>query len=198
MTSDAEPVPHILTILASTRQGRFGDTVARWLFPLVERRDDLTAELVDLRAWLLPYYDRPIAAAASTPADYEADVQPWAQLVGKADGFLVITPEYNHGYPAALKSALDAVYAEWNRKPIAFASYGGWSGGTRAVEQLRQVAIELQMAPVRNTVALPFAKRTFDAEGNPPNPDFYHAAVTSMLDDLAWWAAALKHARLTR
>jgi NAD(P)H-dependent FMN reductase len=197
MTAAAGSLPHILTVLGSTRQGRFGPTVARWLLPLMEGRTDLTAELADLRDWILPYYDRTATAAMSTFADYEPEVQPWARLVGKADGFVIITPEYNHGYPAVLKSALDAVYLEWVRKPVAFVSYGGWSGGTRAVEQLRQVAIELQMAPVRGSVVLQFAPRAFDKEGNLQNADFYNAAAVRMLDDLAWWATALKSARQT-
>jgi NAD(P)H-dependent FMN reductase len=185
--------PRILVILGSTRQGRFGETVARWLFPIVESREDLTAELVDLRDWKLPYYDRPNVAAASEYDDEQC--RAWAEVVGRADGFLVITPEYNFGYPAVLKSALDAVYKEWNRKPVAFASYGGWSGGTRAVEQLRSVAVELQMVPVRGSLVLQFAPRLFDEEGNLKNPDFYNAAATRMLNDLAWWAVTLKIAR---
>jgi NAD(P)H-dependent FMN reductase len=94
-----------------------------------------------------------------------------------------------------LKSALDAVYKEWNRKPVAFASYGGWSGGTRAVQQLRLVAVELQMVPVRGSLVLQFAPRLFDEEGNLKDPNFYNAAATRMLDDLAWWALALTSAR---
>jgi NAD(P)H-dependent FMN reductase len=190
---ESEARPHILVILGSTRQGRFGETVARWLFPIVESREDLTSELVDLRDWKLPYYDRPNVAAASEYDDEQC--RAWAEVVGRADGFLIITPEYNFGYPAVLKSALDAVYDEWNRKPVAFAGYGGWSGGTRGVQQLREVAVELQMAPVRGQVVLQFARRLFDEEGNPKNADFYNAAATRMLDDLAWWAVALKNAR---
>lgn len=192
MTTEAQP--HILVILGSTRQGRFGETVARWLFPIVESREDLSAEMVDLRDWKLPYYDRPNVAAASEYDDDEK-TRAWAEVVGRADGFLIITPEYNFGYPAVLKSALDAVYKEWNRKPVAFASYGGWSGGTRAVQQLRLVAVELQMVPVRGSLVLQFAPRLFDEEGNLKDPNFYNAAATRMLDDLAWWALALTSAR---
>jgi NAD(P)H-dependent FMN reductase len=188
-------VPHILVILASTRQERFGETVMRWLFPLVEQRDDLTAELADLREWRLPYYDWPKAAARLTLADYPADIQRWVQHVGAADAFLIVTPEYNHGYPAVLKSALDAVYDEWNRKPVAFVSYGGAAGGSRAVEQLRQVAIELKMAPIRNAVTFPFARRVFNEAGAPMQERAYTESVAQMLDDLVWWAKALKQAR---
>jgi len=120
MSSTADSPPHILTVMGSTRQGRFGETVARRIFPMVQSRDDFTAELVDLRDWSFPYYDRPSPASATTESDYEPETLPWARLVSKADGFLIITPEYNRGYPAVLKSALDAVYAAWNRKPVAF------------------------------------------------------------------------------
>lgn len=191
-------VPHILTILASTRQERFGETVARWLFPRVERRDDLTTEMVDLRDWRLPYYDWPASASRLTLTDYPTDIQPWVRRVGEADGFLIVTPEYNHGYPAVLKSALDAVYNEWNRKPIAFVSYGGAAGGSRAVEQLRQVAVELQMAPIRSGITFPYARRAFNAEGVPTDEGFYNQAASRMLDDLVWWAKALKQARSIR
>ena len=189
----AQPaLPHVLVILASTRQGRFGEQVLSWLYPLVEQRTDLTAEQVDLRDVQQPYYDLPVSASLMPP---EAEPQPWASMVGRADGFVIVTPEYNHGYPAVLKSALDAVYTEWNRKPVAFVSYGGWAGGARAVEQLRLVAVELQMAPVRNMIVLQFVNRLFDTNGNLTNAAFYASAATRLLDDLAWWARALKVAR---
>jgi NAD(P)H-dependent FMN reductase len=194
MTSP-RPLPHVLVIEGSTRSARFADTVTRWLIPIVEARPDLTAELADLRDWSFPYYDRARPASQTTPEDYEEKVRPWAELVGRADGFIIITPEYNHGYPAVLKSALDALYGEWVRKPVAFVSYGGWSGGVRAVEQLRLVAVELQMAPVRGSVVLQFAPRLFDEEGRMQNAPFFEAAATRMLDDLAWWTRALKAAR---
>jgi NAD(P)H-dependent FMN reductase len=88
------------------------------------------------------------------------------------------------------------VYREWNRKPIAFVSYGGWSAGTRAMQQLRQVAIELQMAPIRASVSIQFAQRVFGPDGNPQNPDMFDKAATILLDDLSWWAHALRQARL--
>jgi NAD(P)H-dependent FMN reductase len=147
---------------------------------------------VDLRDWMFQYYDRPLP---STRGDYDEESQRWGDLVGSADGFVIITPEYNHGYPAILKSALDAVYHEWVRKPVAFVSFGGWSGGVRAVEQLRQVAVELQMAPTRASVVIQFAPRVFDADGNLRDPDMLNNAAAALLDDLAWWAYALRTAR---
>ncbi len=186
-------VPHILVIIGSTREGRFGDRVAKWFMSRTEERTDMTFSLVDLRDWVFPYYDRPLPATVS---EYDEQAQRWADVVGPADGFVIITQEYNHGYTAVLKSALDAVYREWIRKPIAFVSYGGWSGGVRAVEQLRQVAIELQMAPIRAMVVMQFGPRLFDAEGSLHNPEMFNNAANLLFDDLSWWAHALRAARL--
>ena len=183
--------PKILVLLASTRQGRMGERIARWFLPIAERREDLAVEPTDLRDWKLPYYDEPMSPSRGP---YPENVKPWAEHIGAADGFIVVTPEYNYGYPAVLKSAMDAIYREWNRKPIAFVSYGGWAAGTRSVQQLRLVAIELQMVPVRHTIAFQFAGRLLDAEGRLQNAEFYERAANTMLDELAWWAALLKEA----
>jgi NAD(P)H-dependent FMN reductase len=185
--------PRILVIIGSTRQNRFGETVATWFMSRAEERTDLTFSVVDLRDWKLQYYDRPLPA---TRGEYDEEAQRWAAVVGPADGFVIVTPEYSHGYPAVLKSALDAVYNEWVRKPVAFVSFGGWSGGARAVEQLRQVAIELQMAPIRASVVMQFAQRLF-VDGALQNPDLFNTAAGMLLDDLAWWANALRAARAT-
>jgi len=190
----AVSVPHILVILGSSRDSRFGDTVARWFMRQTDRRADMTFELVDLRDWQLQYFNRSKPAALS---DYEDDAEArrWAEVIGRGDGFVIITPEYNRGYPAVLKSALDAVYAEWVRKPVAFVSYGGWSGGTRAVEQLRLVVIELQMAPTRPQVVLQFGPRLFNAEGELKEPELLERQAGLLLDDLLWWTSALRAAR---
>ena len=159
-----------------------------------EQRTDMTFELVDLRDWQHRYYNRMKPAAAS---DYEDDEEAkrWASVVGRADGFVVVSPEYNYGYPAVLKSALDSVYREWNRKPIAFVTYGGWDGGVRAMQQLREVSVELQMAPVRTSVILQFGPRLFNAEGELKDPEMLERQASRMLDDLAWWTFALRSAR---
>jgi len=181
-----------VVILGSTRQQRFGDKVAGWFMSRTDERGDMTFELADLRDWTFSYYDRPLPASI---AEYDDEGRRWAEVIGPADGFVIITPEYNHGCPAVLKSALDAVYREWNRKPVAFVSYGGWSGGVRAMQQLRQVVIELQMAPTRASVVFQFAPRLFDAEGRLQNPDLFNTGATNLLNDLAWWAKALRQAR---
>ena len=118
----------------------------------------------------------------------------WVRLIERLDGFIVVTPEYNHGYPAALKNALDYAYAGWNRKPVAFVSYGGAAGGVRAVQQLRQVVVELQMAPIRAEVNIPFAMKAFNERGEPSDP-LHRKRASAMLNDLAWWTWALREGR---
>lgn len=193
-TATREAPPHILVILGSAREHRFGGVIARWLMRQAAQRADLTFELADLRDWQHAYFNRTRPAAAS---DYENDdeAKRWAEVVGRGDGFVIISPEYNYGYPAVLKSALDSVYREWNRKPVSFVTYGGWSGGVRAMQQLREVSVELQMAPVRTSLVMQFAPRLFDAEGNLKEPQMFENQATRLFDDLAWWAVALRAAR---
>jgi NAD(P)H-dependent FMN reductase len=184
----------LLVILGSTRQGRFGDTVANWVTSEAQKRPAFITELVDLRDHKLPYYDSPMPPTRM-PADEKP--QPWSDMVAGADAFVIVTPEYNHGYPAVLKSALDAVYSEWIRKPVAVVCYGGWAGGTRAAEQLRTVVVELQMVPTRFGVVMPFARMLFDEEGQLKDPSRYEQPVDTMFSDLAWWAQTLRGARAT-
>jgi NAD(P)H-dependent FMN reductase len=186
--------PHILVILASIREGRQGEKVARWFHRLASERDDLEAEWVDVRDWPLPPYqlaEQPYQAE-KTYADPRA--RAWVELVGGADGYAIVTPEYNHGYPPSLKNMLDHVYAGWNDKPVGFVSYGGVAGGTRAVEQLRLVSVELQMTPIRAGVVIPFVSRAFDASGNPTN-EVQAKQAAAMLDQLLWWAKVLAEGR---
>src|SRR5215475_9237501 len=115
--------------------------------------------------------------------------------IGACDAFLVVTPEYNHGYPAPLKALIDSVGAEWQAKPVAFVSYGGVSGGLRAVEQLRQVFAELHAVTVRDAVSFAGAWEQFDANGALRSPERAERSMEAMLRRLRWWAAALANAR---
>jgi NAD(P)H-dependent FMN reductase len=180
--------PHILVIIGSTREGRIGEQVARWLMRQLEEVPDAEFELVDLRDYPLPTYGGPSKGHSSD------DVQRWSRKVDSADGYIIVTPEYNHGYPAALKNAMDHAYREWNRKPVAFVSYGGHAAGYRAVEQLRLVAVELQMAPIREQVGIQAPWSAFDEHGELERPGAKQA-VADMLADLLWWARALQQAR---
>jgi NAD(P)H-dependent FMN reductase len=190
-------LPRIGIIVGSTRQGRFGDRPANWILDIARVRIDMSVELIDLRDYPLPMFDEAASPAWKPPAHPVA--QRWGARLAALDGLIVVTPEYNHGYPAVLKNAFDHAYAEFVRKPIGFVGYGA-AGAARSVEQLRMVAIELQMAPVRNAVhigAIEFMGmwqqgKTFD--------DFPYLAqyAVSLLDDIAWWARSLRAARDVR
>ncbi|HEX2187073.1 MAG TPA: NAD(P)H-dependent oxidoreductase [Chloroflexota bacterium] len=180
--------PKVLVLLGSTRRGRVGETVARWLMGQLHERREADFELVDLREYRLPVEDGP------SPEQDDGVARRWMAKVGAADAFIIVTPEYNHGYPAALKCALDCAYEEWNRKPVAFVSYGGHGAGYRAVEQLRQVAIELQMVPIREQVGIQYPWAAFDAHSRLVR-DGAEQAVRRMVDDLLWWARVLQPAR---
>lgn len=171
-------------ILGSVREGRFGPTVANWFNGQAAARDDFEVDLIDLADFAFP------------PAmTRDADVQTFTARIGAADAFVVVTPEYNHSYPGPLKTALDSVGQEWRGKAVGFVSYGGISGGLRAVEPLRVVFAELHAATIRETVSFHGARGQFDAAGNPVNADAVNTATTVLLNQLAWWARALRAAR---
>ena len=187
-------LPHIGIVIGSTREGRFADKPAQWVHGIASERTDLTAELVDLRDYPMPFFDEPLSPAWA-PVKNEA-AQRWAAKLATLDGLVVITAEYNHGPTAVLKNAFDYAYKEFARKPIGFVGYGG-VGAARAVEQLRLVATEVQMAPVRNAVHIGMAEfmglwREGKAFANYPH---LAQSAKGLLDDMAWWAQALKTAR---
>src|SRR3954469_13041147 len=137
-------------IISTAREGRFSERVARWVVDELGSRDDFTVELVDLREHVLPFFDgvSPIRTQRDYPRD---DVAQFGQTIDRADGYIVLTAEYNHGYPAVLKNAMDWTFIEWRPKAIAFVGLGKVGGG-RAVEQLRLVAVEFELAPLRHAV----------------------------------------------
>lgn len=187
----------IQVILASTREGRFGEKVAAWLMDRLSAREDMAVELVDLREHPLPIFNQP-APPARTGRDYPNEtIAKWGRTVDAADGYLVVTPEYNHGYPASLKSALDYIFPELNRKPMAFVGYGN-VGGARAIEQLRLVAVEFEMAPLRHAIHI-LPELMIPARGVEPFDVEMFASLDERLDragtDLVWWARALAVAR---
>ena len=175
----------LAVIVGSTREGRFAPTVARW-FVSQARLDPFDIDLVDLAELDLP---------AVLPARPGPTVYAYVERIDRADAFVVVTPEYNHGYPAALKQAIDLANHEWRAKPVGFVSYGGMSGGVRAVEQLRPVFAELHAVTVRDAVSFHLARSQFAAAGQPVDPDRPSRAAGTMLGQLAWWARALRAAR---
>ena len=183
----------VAVIIGSTREGRFGETVARWFVDQARQFHDLEIDVVDLRDTPLPTVQQ--AGPVGTGVYASAQVRAFAGRIDTADAFVVVTPEYNHGYPASLKLAIDSVYPEWKAKPVGFVSYGGVSGGLRSVEQLRLVFAELHTVTIRDAVSFPMARRQFDADGVPGDPDRANAAAKKLLDELTWWADALREAR---
>src|ERR1035437_9937500 len=141
-------------IIGSTRPGRFSEKPANYIFDELKKKDGVKAELIDLRDWPLPFYDEPISPSMNK-GNYANELgKKWANKVGEADAYIMITPEYNHGYTAVLKNSLDWVSPEWGGKPVGFVSYGSL-GGARSIEQMRQVVIELAMHPIKNSIHIP-------------------------------------------
>jgi NAD(P)H-dependent FMN reductase len=137
----------IQVIIGSTRPGRVGEKIALWVMEQSKTQTDIEFELIDLAAWDLPFLDEPMPPMMGM---YTKDhTKKWAAKVSEADGFIFVTPEYNHGYPAALKNAIDFLHAEWNNKPVAFVGYGV-VGGARAIGQLNQVTTTLKMVNAGN------------------------------------------------
>jgi NAD(P)H-dependent FMN reductase len=186
--------PRIGIVIGSTREGRFGEKPAHWIHEIARQRTDLEVELIDLRDHPLPFFDEAMSLLYA-PAKNEAALR-WADKLATLDGLIVVTPEYNHGPSAVLKNAFDYAYKEFNRKPIGFVGYGG-VGAARAVEQLRLVATELQMAPVRHAVHIGMVEFLGIWQQGKRFEDFPHLAQAAdgMLDDMAWWAKALRSAR---
>jgi NAD(P)H-dependent FMN reductase len=174
-------------ILGSTRPGRNGEQVAKWVYDLASRRDDADFELVDLADYPLPHLDEPLPP--SVGQYHNEHTKQWAAKIGSFDGFVIVTPEYNHGTSGVLKNALDFLYAEWNNKAVGFVSYGG-TGGARAVEHLRLVAGELQMADVRQQVVLSLVTE-FESYRTFKPGDYNLAPLSTMLDQVVAWSTAL-------
>jgi NAD(P)H-dependent FMN reductase len=186
-------VTKIAIILGSTRPGRNGEAVANWVQDIASRRSDADFELVDLADFPLPHLDEPVPA--SMGAYSNEHTKQWAAKIAEFDGFVFVTPEYNHSTSGVLKNALDYIYAEWNNKAAAFVSYGS-AGGARAVEHLRLIASELQMATVRAQVAISLLTEFENYSVFTPH-DYLLPQVDTMLDQVVAWAQALEPLRAT-
>ncbi len=196
----------VQVIIGTTRQGRFSEKAALWIYEEVKKKEGVEVELVDLRDYPLPFFNEtvtPSVLAAGGGGYSNEMVKKWTEKIGEADGYVIVTGEYNHGYPAVLKNALDYVYKEWQRKAVGFVSYGS-ALGARAVEQLRQVVIELQMVPIRSAIQIP--PQIFTAireQAGQVNPELFKPLregrvdkVEAFLNDLVWMTQALKAARV--
>lgn len=173
-------------VYGSAREGRFLDTIAEWLLLELRNHPEFEISIIDPAV---------VAPPAWHIREDTGERRALQQRIDAADAFLVLTPEYNHGYPAALKHLIDAVYDEWQAKPVGFVSYGGLAGGSRAVEQLRIVFAEVHAVTIRDTVMLPNAWTLFDSSGQMIAPEKPNKSLRLVLQRLHWWATALRTAR---
>jgi NAD(P)H-dependent FMN reductase len=179
---------NIALIYGSTREGRLCDKVVQWALAFISRSEKFQLDVIDPRDY---------GFSTVSEAIPKKDLSNLSQRIDQADAFIIVTPEYNHGYPAPLKALIDSAYAEWNAKPVAFISYGGSSGGIRAVEQLRQVFAELHGVTMRDGVAFTNVWDQFSSNGDLRSPERAEKSLTTLIAQLEWWARALKNARHT-
>jgi NAD(P)H-dependent FMN reductase len=186
-------------IVGSTRPTRAADKVVPWVTGKAVVHEAFETEVLDLRDWPMPMFGEHMGSIGDPrdPSYSDQIVRSWNRKIADADAYLIITPEYNHSIPGELKNAIDSVFVSFafRNKPMAMVGYStGIGGGIRAIEHLNQVAVELEAAPLRSTVILPFVEKTFDANDHPIDPAT-DVSLEILLDDLAWWAAALHNAK---
>lgn len=187
-------VPKIGIIISSTRATRIGEQAAQYVYSIASKRTDLAFEIIDLRDYPMPFFDE-VASNAYVPSTNEI-AQRWQQKIGSLDGYIFVTAEYNNSITAALKNALDYAYPEWGRKAAACFSYGT-AGGARAVQHLRDISVELQMAPVRHSVLIQGGDflAVMNGQKKVAELTYLEDLTNTMLDQLTWWTKALKNAR---
>ncbi|MCD6013205.1 MAG: NADPH-dependent reductase [Flavipsychrobacter sp.] len=180
-------------ILGSTRPGRKGEPVANWFYDMAIKHAKFRTELLDLAKINLPFLDEPQHPRLKK---YEHQhTKEWSATIEPADAVVIVTPEYNYGYPAPLKNALDFIYQEWNYKPVGFVSYGGIAAGTRSVQMLKQVVNALKMVALTDNVNIPFIAKHVDENSKFVTDEHIDKSANSMLDELYKWAEALKAMR---
>lgn len=183
----------LAVINSSVREGRFGPTVARWFLTQTEQRADVEVDLIDLDEHALPHQ------MSHAPSDeVAAELARVSPRLAAAEAFVVVTPEYNHSYPASLKNLIDWHSTPWQAKPLGFVSYGGLAGGLRSVEHLRPVFAELHAVTVRDCVSFHNVWGQFDESGALVEPTAASTAAKALLDQLVWWGVSLREAREKR
>jgi NAD(P)H-dependent FMN reductase len=192
-------VLNLKIIVGSTRPGRGADHILPWLTDRACADGRFAVDVLDLRSWALPMFAETYEGLGDPgyPSYSDPSVEQWNRVISEGDAFLFLTPEYNHSIPAVLKNAIDTVFASFafRNKPAGAVAYsGGRIAGARAVEQLALVAVEAEMVPMRNAVLIPAVHQAFNIDGRPHDPRTDTAADV-LLDDLAWWADALRRAR---
>ncbi|MBS1599988.1 MAG: NAD(P)H-dependent oxidoreductase [Bacteroidetes bacterium] len=183
-------------IIASTRPGRKGPHIAEWVYDVVKKNEAFETELIDLAAINLPFLDEPHHPRLKK---YEQQhTKDWSAKIDPADAFIIVTPEYNFGYPATLKNALDFLYQEWNYKPVGIVSYGGISAGLRAAQMLRQVFASLKLIPLAESVSIPFFAKHINEQGKFITDETLDHNLTTMINELIKWSEAMKAIREKR
>lgn len=186
--------PVLQVVVGSTRPGRIGIKVADWFYPKAVAHGGFDVELVDLAAVALPIFDEPRHPRFG---EYQHQhTKDWSATVSRADAFVFVVPEYNYGFNAATKNAIDYLHVEWRYKPVGFVSYGGVAAGTRAVQMLKQVMTTLRMSPIFEAVNIPFVQQFIDDDQFVPN-DVLESAASAMLDEVLRWTDALRLLRAT-
>ena len=185
--------PILQIIIASTRPGRVGPSVASWIHQRAIAHGGFDVELIDLAEVNLPMFDEPKHPRLHQYVHQHT--KDWSATIDRADAFIFVIPEYNYGFNAAIKNAIDYLNAEWKHKPVGFVSYGGVGAGTRAVQMLKQVITALSMVPVFDAVNIPFIQQFLDDERKLQPNDIMETAATTMLDELVRWTATLRALR---
>jgi NAD(P)H-dependent FMN reductase len=186
-------MPVLQIIVASTRPGRVGLPIGRWVYDRAVEHGAFDVELVDLAEVNLPFLDEPKHPRLGEY--FHQHTKDWSAKIAAGDAFVFVMPEYNHGYNAPLKNAIDFLYAEWQHKPVGFVSYGGVAAGTRAVQVIKSVLAALKMTPAVESVPIPFFGQHIDADGRFNGTDALNQAVAGMLNELRRLDALLRPAR---
>jgi NAD(P)H-dependent FMN reductase len=186
-------MPNLTIIIGSTRPGRAGAAIAQWFAARAKDHGGFDVSVVDLAEVDLPLLDEPNHPRLRQYT--QQHTKDWSAIIDAADAFVFVTPEYNYGYPAALKNAIDYLHHEWLHKPVGFVSYGGVAAGTRAVQQLKQVVTTLRMLPVFDSVNIPFHTQFLDSDGALQPNEVMDKAADTMLDELVRTEAALRPLR---
>jgi NAD(P)H-dependent FMN reductase len=186
-------MPNLTIIVGSTRPGRAGASIAQWFAARAKDHGGFDVTVVDLAELGLPLLDEPNHPRLGQYTHQHT--KDWSALADAADAFVIVTPEYNYGYPASVKNAIDYLHREWRHKPVGFVSYGGVAAGTRAVQQLKQVVTTLRMLPVTDSVNIPFYNQFLDSDGVFQPNAVLEQAADAMLDELVRTEAALRPLR---
>ena len=185
--------PVLQIIIGSTRPGRVGSAVADWIIDRARAQGDFEVEVADLAVLNLPIFDEPHHPRLRQYVHQHT--QDWSEIVDRSDAFVFVIPEYNYGFNAATKNAIDYLHTEWLNKPAGIVSYGGVAAGTRAAQMLKQVLTALKVVPVTDSVNIPFVGEKLDEDGRLKANEIMEAAATAMLGELFRWAQALRPLR---